>query len=63
MQLKELNNRFNKVSTKLIPLCGLFESANSFVVFDRQKLIQHAQFYPRDFSVIELHVHEDQFQN
>ena len=38
-------------------------SSNLFATFNRQKLSQLAQFYPRDFSTIELSMLEDQLQN
>ena len=35
----------------------------SFAAFDRKKLSRLAQFYPRDFSAIELSMFDDQLQN
>jgi hypothetical protein len=37
--------------------------SNSFSAFDKEKLIQLAHFYPRDFSAHELEVLDDQLEN
>ena len=54
MQLLELNNRFNEVNTELLLCVACLNPCNSFFAFDKQKLIRLAQFYPRDFSEVEL---------
>ena len=49
MQLQELNNRFSKVNTDLLLCMACLNPSNSFVVFDKEKLIRLAKFYPSDF--------------
>ncbi|XP_016902101.2 uncharacterized protein LOC107991537 [Cucumis melo] len=63
MQLQELNNRFTESSTELLLCMACLNLINSFAAFDKQKLSRLAQFYPRDFSAIELSMLEDQLQN
>ncbi|XP_050945158.1 uncharacterized protein LOC127150698 [Cucumis melo] len=59
MQFQVLNNRFSELF-----LCmACLNSSNSFAAFDRQKLSRLAQFYPKDFSAIELYIFMDQLQN
>jgi hypothetical protein len=53
-QLQELNNRFNEVNTDLLVCVSAFDPANSFVAFDKASLVKLAQFYPNDFSRLEL---------
>ena len=54
MQLQELNNRFNETSTELLLCLSCLSPNESFSVFDKQKLVRLAQFYPRDFSTRDL---------
>ncbi|XP_008457138.1 uncharacterized protein LOC103496885 [Cucumis melo] len=63
MQLQELNNRYTESSTELLLCIACLNPSNSFVAFNRQKLSRLAQFFPRNFSAIELSMLEDQFQN
>ncbi|XP_008449194.1 uncharacterized protein LOC103491145 [Cucumis melo] len=63
MQLQELNNHFTEKSTELLLCVACLNPSNSFTTFDKQKLICIAQFYPRDFSTMELLIFEDQLQN
>ncbi|KAL4030482.1 hypothetical protein IC575_008719 [Cucumis melo] len=63
MQLQELNNHFTESSTELLLCMACLNPSNSFAAFDRQKLSRLAQFYPRDFSAIELFMLDDQLQN
>ena len=54
MQLQELNNRFNEVNTELLICLACLCPNESFVAFDKQKLIRLAELYPDDFSYLEL---------
>ena len=63
MQLQELNDRFTEKSTELLLCVACLNLSNSFTTFDRQKLIFLAHFYPKDFSTMELVIHDDQLQN
>jgi hypothetical protein len=53
-QLQELNNRFDEVNTDLLVCMSAFNPANSFAAFDKASLVKLAQFYPNDFSRLEL---------
>ena len=63
MQLQELNNRFNEVNTTLLLCVACLCPDNLFVAFEKQKLIQLAGYYPKDFSEIELMELDDQLEN
>ena len=49
MQLQELNNRFSEANTDLLLCMACLNPSNSFVAFDKEKLIHLAKFYPSDF--------------
>ncbi|XP_008232717.2 PREDICTED: zinc finger MYM-type protein 1-like [Prunus mume] len=61
-QLKELDDRFNEVNTKLLICLACLSPNDSFVAFDKQKLLRLAQFYPQDFSDEDLLALEDQLE-
>ena len=49
IRLQELNDRFDEVNTNLL-LCIVSLNANdSFLAFDKNKLIQFAKYCPEDF--------------
>ncbi|XP_062180368.1 uncharacterized protein LOC133884819 [Phragmites australis] len=52
--LRELNDRFDEVNTNLLLCMASFNPVDSFVAFDKDKLVKLAQFYPNDFSSIEM---------
>ena len=54
MQLQELNNRFSKTNTDLLLCMACLNLSNSFVAFDKEKLIHLAKFYPSDFLGIDI---------
>ncbi|XP_019161885.1 PREDICTED: zinc finger MYM-type protein 1-like [Ipomoea nil] len=62
LQLQELNNRFNEKNTELLLCVACFDPKNSFARFDKDKLVRLAQFYPNDFSDIELQLLDNQLQ-
>ena len=49
MQLQELNNRFSEANTDLLLCMACLNPSNSFVTFDKEKLIHLAKFYSSDF--------------
>ena len=49
MQLQELNNRFLEVNTDLLLCMACLNPSNSFVAFDKEKLVRLAKFYLSDF--------------
>ncbi|XP_042452193.1 uncharacterized protein LOC122036840 [Zingiber officinale] len=63
LQLQELNSRFNEVNTELLLCMSCFDPSNSFSANDKRKLFQFAQFYPSDFSPMELMHLEPQLDN
>ncbi|XP_042404572.1 zinc finger MYM-type protein 1-like [Zingiber officinale] len=63
LQLQELNSRFNEVNTELLLCMSCLDPSNSFSAYDKRKLLQFAQFYPSDFSPIELMHLEPQLDN
>ncbi|XP_028051264.1 uncharacterized protein LOC114255923 [Camellia sinensis] len=60
MQIQELNAHFTESNTELLLCVACLNPSNSFSSFDRKKLIHLAQFYPKEFSSVELMVLNDQ---
>ncbi|XP_075649763.1 uncharacterized protein LOC142620249 [Castanea sativa] len=54
LQLQELNNRFSEANADLLLCMACLNPSNSFVAFNRKKLIRLAKFYPSDFLEIDL---------
>ncbi|CAN6721233.1 unnamed protein product [Malus baccata var. baccata] len=54
MQLKELNDLFNEVNTKLLLCMTCLSPVNNFASFDKAKIVHLAQLYPQDFDRINL---------
>ena len=63
MQLQELNNRFSKANTDLLLCMACFNPSNSFVTFDKEKLIHLAKFYPSNFLGTDILALDSQLQN
>ncbi|XP_034203509.1 zinc finger MYM-type protein 1-like [Prunus dulcis] len=61
-QLTELDDRFNEVNTELLICLACLSPNDSFVAFDKQKLLCLAQFYPQDFSDGDLLALDDQLE-
>ncbi|XP_030947800.1 uncharacterized protein LOC115971857 [Quercus lobata] len=49
MQLQELNNHFSEANINLLLCMACLNPSDSFVAFDKEKLIRLAKFYPFDF--------------
>ena len=62
MHLQELNNRFNEVNMELLLCLACLCPNDAFAAFDKDKLVRLAQFYPKDFSLIELIALKTQLQ-
>ena len=60
MQLQELSNCFNETNIELFLCVACLYSNDSFATFDKQKLLHLTEFYPNDFSLIDLVAHETQ---
>ncbi|XP_075675139.1 uncharacterized protein LOC142644398 [Castanea sativa] len=63
MQLQELNNRFSEANTDLLLCMACLNPSNSFVAFDKEKLIRLAKFYPFDFLGTNILALDSQLQN
>ncbi|XP_050280862.1 uncharacterized protein LOC126721833 [Quercus robur] len=63
MQLQELNNRFSEANTDLLLCMACLNPSNSFVAFDKEKLLRLAKFYPSDFLRTNILALDSQLQN
>ncbi|KAK8935078.1 hypothetical protein KSP39_PZI013663 [Platanthera zijinensis] len=54
MQLQELNSRFTERNTELLLCVACLSPNNSFSAFDKQKLRRLAEFYPSEFSNLDI---------
>ncbi|KAM2252975.1 hypothetical protein ACFX1S_007418 [Malus domestica] len=61
-QITELDDRFNEVNTKLLICLACLSPKDSFVAFDKPKLLRLAQFYPQDFSDEDCFALKDQLE-
>ncbi|CAN6580202.1 unnamed protein product [Malus baccata var. baccata] len=61
-QITELEDRFNEVNTELLICMACLSPKDSFVAFDKPKLLRLAQFYPQDFSDEDHLALEDQLE-
>ncbi|KAM3741894.1 hypothetical protein ACB098_07G031700 [Castanea mollissima] len=61
--LTELNNRFSEVNTDLLICMACLNPSNSFVAFDKEKLIHLAKFYPYDFPGTDILALNSRLQN
>ncbi|XP_071723329.1 uncharacterized protein [Rutidosis leptorrhynchoides] len=62
MQLRELGSRFTEVNIVLLRFVASLNPVNSFLAFDKNKLIQLAKLYPLEFSPTDLVVLENQLE-
>ena len=63
MKLQELNNRFSKANTNLLLFMTCLNPSNSFVAFDKEKLIRLANIYSSDFLGTDILALDSQLQN
>ena len=63
MQLQELNNSFSEANTNLLLCMACLNPSNSFVIFDKEKLIRLTKFYPSDFLGTDILTLDSQLQN
>ncbi|XP_022897460.1 uncharacterized protein LOC111411131 [Olea europaea var. sylvestris] len=59
---QQLNNRFSEVNTELLLCVACLCPQDSFSSFDKKSLIRLAEFYPLDFSVVNVIVLSDQLE-
>ncbi|XP_022899434.1 zinc finger MYM-type protein 1-like [Olea europaea var. sylvestris] len=62
MQIQELNDRFFEVNSDLLLCVACLCPDNSFSAFNKDKLIQLCEYYPKDFKPIEILAFEEQIQ-
>ena len=63
LQLQELNNHFLEVNTDLLLCMACLNPSDSFVAFDKKKLIRLGKFYPSDFLRTYILTLDSQLQN
>ena len=63
IKLQELNIRFTESNTNLLLCVTCLSPYNSFLAFDKEKLVCLAQFYPKEFSSLELMILSDQLDS
>ncbi|KAF8387749.1 hypothetical protein HHK36_026404 [Tetracentron sinense] len=62
MLLKDLNNRVTEVNIELLLCVACPNPSNSFCAFDKQKLVRLAEFYPIEFSTMDLMALDNQLE-
>ena len=63
IQIQELNSRFTKLNTNLLLCVTCLSPSDSFLAFDKEKLVRLAQFYPKEFSSLELMILSNQLDS
>ena len=63
MQFQDLNNHFLEVNTDLLLFMVCLNPSDSFVDFDKEKLIHLAKFYTSDFLRTDILALDSQLQN
>ena len=63
MQLQEFNNRFSETNTDLLLCMAYLNPSNSFVDFDKEKLIRLVKFYLSDFFRTNILALDSQLHN
>ncbi|CAH9063619.1 unnamed protein product [Cuscuta europaea] len=63
LQLQELGDRFSEASTELLLCIACLSSRDSFSAFEKKKLLRLAEFYPRDFSPLDVCILTDQLES
>ncbi|XP_059455244.1 uncharacterized protein LOC132185494 [Corylus avellana] len=62
MQLQELNSRFNEANSELLLCVACLSPDDMFASFNKEKLLRLAQFYPNDFSAVQLITLDNQLE-
>uniref|UniRef100_A0A7N0UHS9 Uncharacterized protein n=1 Tax=Kalanchoe fedtschenkoi TaxID=63787 RepID=A0A7N0UHS9_KALFE len=53
-KLQELNNRFDKVNMELLICMASLNPVNSFAAFDKPKILRLPEFYPNEFTKVDV---------
>ena len=62
MQLQELNSRFNKASFEFLLSVACLSPDDMFASFNKEKLLCFAQFYPNNFSAVQMITLDNQLE-
>jgi hypothetical protein len=62
MQLQELNSRFNEANYELLLCVACLSPDNLFAAFNKDNILCLAQFYPNDFSTVQLITLDNQLE-
>jgi hypothetical protein len=62
MQLQELNSRFTKANYESLLCVACLSLDDSFAAFNKDNILCLAQFYPNDFSTIQLMTLDNQLE-
>ncbi|XP_010675554.2 uncharacterized protein LOC104891545 [Beta vulgaris subsp. vulgaris] len=62
-QLQEIENRFSEKSKELLICMSCFNPSNRFASYDKEKLLRLAEFYPNEFSSVEMFFFEHSLDN
>jgi hypothetical protein len=62
MQLQKLNSRFNEANSELLLCVACLSPDNLFVAFNKDNILRLAQFYPNDFSAVQLITLDNQLE-
>ncbi|XP_031281489.1 uncharacterized protein LOC116139992 [Pistacia vera] len=60
---EELNNRFDEVNMRLLQCMSSLDPSNSFVAFNKDRLLEFAKFYPANFPQHDIWLLDDQLEN
>ncbi|XP_031274549.1 uncharacterized protein LOC116133014 [Pistacia vera] len=60
---EELNNRFDEVNMRLLQCMTSLDPSNSFVAFNKDRLLEFAKFYLADFPQHDIWLLDDQLEN
>ncbi|XP_031248872.1 zinc finger MYM-type protein 1-like [Pistacia vera] len=60
---EELNNRFDEINMRLLQCMASLDPSNSFVAFNKERLLEFAKFYPTDFPQHNIWLLDDQLEN
>jgi hypothetical protein len=62
MQLQELNSRFNEANFELLLCVACLSPDNLFAASNKDNILRLAQFYPNDFSAVQLITLDNQLE-
>ncbi|XP_031274927.1 uncharacterized protein LOC116133354 [Pistacia vera] len=60
---EELNNRFDEVNMRLLQCMSSLDLGNSFIAFNKDRLLEFAKFYPTNFPQHDIWLLDDKLEN